>query len=132
MGEPAEVVSVALERLTCGTCGISFAVPATWLAGRRSGEEEGGRFYCPNGHGRQFRETDVDRLKRQLKQAEAARDWHQRRAAERDRQLVAARGQMTKLKRRIQHGVCPECQRSFQNLRRHMATKHPQLTLPGA
>jgi hypothetical protein len=27
--------------------------------------------------------------------------------------------------------VCPCCNRSFQNLRRHMATKHPEFNAPG-
>jgi len=37
----------------------------------------------------------------------------------------AIRGELTKLKKRVTNGVCPCCHRSFQNLRRHMATKHP-------
>jgi hypothetical protein len=29
-----------------------------------------------------------------------------------------------KLRERIQNGVCPECHRSFDNLRKHMVHKH--------
>lgn len=36
-----------------------------------------------------------------------------------------ARGQLTKLKRRVSNGVCPCCNRSFADLHRHMTEKHP-------
>tara|TARA_Y100000310_G_scaffold338946_1_gene430083 strand:- start:1163 stop:1354 length:192 start_codon:yes stop_codon:yes gene_type:complete len=35
------------------------------------------------------------------------------------------KGQVTKLKNRAKAGVCPCCNRTFQNLSRHMETKHP-------
>ena len=38
----------------------------------------------------------------------------------------AAKGQISKLKKRASAGVCPCCNRSFQNLRRHMGNKHPE------
>jgi hypothetical protein len=50
------------------------------------------------------------------------------RVARLDKELVAQRGQTTKARNqleRVGNGVCPCCTRSFTNLRRHMATKHP-------
>lgn len=37
----------------------------------------------------------------------------------------AQKGQNTRLKNRIAAGVCPCCNRSFQNVARHMAGQHP-------
>lgn len=45
-----------------------------------------------------------------------------------NRQIAAQRGQTTKLKNRIAKGVCPCCQRSFQNLKRHMESQHPDFS----
>lgn len=45
-----------------------------------------------------------------------------------ERRVSAAKGQVTKLKNRTAAGVCPCCTRSFENLKRHMATKHPAFT----
>lgn len=119
-----------LEKLTCGECGIIFAVPPHWLNARREEKENNGSFYCPNGHSRQFRETEVDRLKRQLEAEKKKLEWARGERDRAERSAAAARGQVTRLRKRIQNGVCPACQRSFQNLKRHMATKHPQLALP--
>ena len=44
--------------------------------------------------------------------------------------LVAMRGVNTKLKKRVAAGVCPCCQRSFINLRRHMTTQHADYVKP--
>lgn len=42
---------------------------------------------------------------------------------------AAARGQVTRLKRRAANGVCPCCTRTFADLKRHMANQHPDFTL---
>src|SRR5215813_5831279 len=125
MAVPLVNCSTALEGLECGTCGISFAVPTCWLEERRDRGAHEGRFYCPNGHCRVFRESELDRVRRDLARAKEAAAWHEHRAQEKDRQLVATRGQLTKMRNRIERGVCPDCKRSFTNLRRHMETKHP-------
>jgi hypothetical protein len=122
--------NIELEKLSCGECGMIFAVPSHWLNARREENENGGNFFCPNGHPRQFRETEVAKLKRQLEAEKKRVEWEKARADRADREAAAARGQVTKLRNRIQKGVCPACQRSFQNLRRHMETKHPTLELP--
>jgi hypothetical protein len=62
------------------------------------------------------------------KQLAAERAQHDQTRADRDanrRQLSASRGQVTKIKNRVGNGVCPCCDRSFTNLRRHMSTQHP-------
>ena len=66
-----------------------------------------------------------DRLKQQLAQKDdeirVQRDC--REAAERS--ASARKGQITKLKKRAAAGVCPCCNRSFENLRRHIDSQHP-------
>lgn len=92
------------------------------------------QFYCPNGHNQHYvtGESETDKLRRErdrLKQ-DAARLSEEAHAAEMARQAAerrasAARGQVTKLKRRAANGICPCCNRSFANLQRHMASQHP-------
>jgi chromosome segregation ATPase len=90
--------------------------------------QDGGHFFCPNGHSQHFTESEVARLSKKLeeqmrvatKMAECAR------MAERSAQKAQA--ETKRLKRRISAGVCPCCNRTFQNLARHMKSKHPETT----
>lgn len=113
------------ERICCGGCGIEFYVPQTWVENRRDKGECGGKFHCPNGHSRFWKESTLDKIRRErdrLKQTLAQKDDEI--LAER-RRTAAARGIATKLQKRAAAGVCPCCNRSFENMARHMATKHP-------
>lgn len=96
-------------------------------------------FHCPNGHSRHFSESAADRLRKErdrLAQKVAEKDdeiRHQREIAEAaERRSSAARGQITKLKNRVGRGVCPCCNRTFENLARHMGTKHPTFAAEAA
>lgn len=90
-----------------------------------SRRKSGGSFYCPNGHSLSFTETEVDRLRKQLAGKDAAlvhvRD--QRDAAE--RALKSQKGANTRLRKRIAHGVCPCCHRTFKQVSAHMDRMHP-------
>lgn len=108
--------------MDCGECGIAFCVPSHWHQERR---DTGKGWHCPNGHGRVYRESTVDKLKKELAAKEGELQRARERAERSERQVVAARGQVTKIKNRVHNGVCPCCNRSFGNLQRHMATKHP-------
>jgi hypothetical protein len=120
----------ALETLSCW-CGLPFAAPSELL--RECRRDSNQKCYCPLGHVIVWRKTEADRLREQLaaKQAEVdranARIADQRVSIEhKDRKLIAAKGQMTKLKKRVAHGVCPCCKRHFKELHRHMQTEHPE------
>jgi hypothetical protein len=113
----------------CPSCFVLHAIPQRMHRERLA---DGGGVYCPNGHVWIFTESETARLKRQLEDAErgreraraamtAARDQAQ--AAERS--AAAYKGQATRLRNRVGHGVCPCCNRSFANLGRHMAGQHP-------
>ena len=113
----------------CFRCGVVFAMPKDMQEHRL---RDKGTFYCPNGHGQCYTESEADRLKKQVQRLrEANREAYayatavddQRRAAERSN--AALRGARTRARRRAAAGVCPCCQRTFKALADHMATKHP-------
>jgi NMD protein affecting ribosome stability and mRNA decay len=110
-----------LEVLPCGGCGIVFAVPEDWLDRRRS---DGQGFYCPNGCARVYRTTEADRLRAQVKRLQEAEARADARAKTAELRRRATKGQLTKVRRRIRNGVCPDCNRTFQDLARHMESKH--------
>jgi hypothetical protein len=114
--------SIELTVMRCGMCGISFAMPEYYRAERK---EDGGVWYCPNGHQRVFRESDV-----QIARAE--RDAALRKLTEAKCEVTAERSArelaekvLKNHQKRTKNGVCPCCKRSFVNLRRHIATQHP-------
>lgn len=112
---------VELDLQQC-TCGVYFGVPVRIIEVRR---KDGGNFYCPNGHCLTFGDNELERLRKQAKQAEAARVAadDQRAAAEKSNR--ALKGVITRERRRVANGVCPCCSRSFADLRAHMAGQHP-------
>jgi hypothetical protein len=98
-------------------------------------------FYCGYGHPQVFArgETDLDKMRRERDRiAQRVAEWEdearqqRERAEAAERRSAAARGQVTKIKNRVGHGVCPCCNRTFENLHRHMTTKHPTFTAEAA
>lgn len=118
-----------LEVHYCPKCSIAFAAPPRFIEERR---KDGQSFYCPSGHTMSFHETELDRLQKKLRRAEQDVEWYKASVRSKESQLKGANIQIgkvkAKLKRtevRIANGVCPCCHRSFQNMHRHMKTKHP-------
>lgn len=121
--------STVLVAETCPACGVLFAMPQTLNKELR---DTGATFYCPTGHSMSYGKGNNaklrDELERAKRQLENSRTYgraiaDQKEAAERSNR--ALRGANTKLRKRVAAGVCPCCQRSFQNLARHMAGQHP-------
>ena len=117
------------EVIQCSACGVRFAVPQQF---QKSLRETKRTFYCPNGDARVYRQSRADELEAQLQRERQQHDQtradalHQRERRERaERQAAAARGQVTKIRKRAGKGVCPCCNRFFSDLHRHMQTKHP-------
>lgn len=118
--------------IVCGKCGIEFGVPHAFDTEQRQQGKNGG-FFCPNGHAQVYSESESDKLRRErdrLSQRLAEKDDDIRREREgreaAERKAAAARGQVTRIKKRVGNGVCPCCTRSFTNLRRHMEAQHPE------
>lgn len=103
--EVSSRVTLATEE--CYKCGVVFAVPESFQNKRR---QDGSEFFCPNGHGQVYTETEVMRLRAKLDQAEAAKE--------------RAEHKIERMKIRIHAGICPECHRHFDNVQRHMQSKH--------
>ena len=98
-------------------------------------------FYCIWGHQNWYKpggsaEDELRQERDRLKQ-EAARTAAELAAAKRhqdllrdqrdsaERRVSAAKGRITKMKKREAEGVCPCCDAKFMNLRQHMLSKHP-------
>jgi hypothetical protein len=118
-----------LEQQDCIECGCVFGVPGGFTAQRRSDNRT---FYCPNGHRMSYHENETDKLRRErdrLAQRIAEKDDEIKRQRElregTERQLTATRAVVTRIKNRVGKGVCPCCNRTFENLHRHMTSKHP-------
>lgn len=113
--------TIQMVDMTCPSCGVSYAMPASLRAER---EKDGRSFYCVNGHSLSYHETEAMRLRKML---DAANKDNTAMAQQvRDAQLAEQRAvdEAKRIKRRVKAGVCPCCNRTFQNLARHMATKH--------
>jgi hypothetical protein len=101
------------------TCGVVFGIPVDLEKRRRADRKP---FYCPNGHELYFQgKTDAQKLEEAKARETALRD--QLSAAIRDGERT--RQALLRDRQRFANGVCPCCNRSFENVRRHMTTQHP-------
>ena len=122
-------ISDAYTDTACPTCGVVYYVRRHWLDQKR---ERCDTCYCPNGHPWSYTESTAtklrlerDRLKQRLAQKDDQIADEQRWRESAVRSTAAYKGQITKIKKRAGNGVCPCCNRSFENLKRHMTSKHP-------
>ena len=123
-------VETHIRIIECANCSIDFGIGEDFRKRRR---EDHDTFYCPNGHSNFYPQKDEaakqreradgleQRLKYALARATSAEDQAQ--AAEYSRR--AQKAVNTKLRKRIAAGVCPCCNRTFQDLLRHMKGQHP-------
>jgi hypothetical protein len=128
------MVGFGWEESKCWKCGEPMAFQTGRIEHARKANTP---LHCPFGHANYWElgESEADKLRRerdQLKQRIAFKDDMIREAearAEHERRRANGyKGHATKITKRAKAGVCPCCNRSFENLRRHMATKHPQFT----
>src|SRR5580765_3258608 len=102
--------TIEFEHLHCGECDMDFAVPTSFYLQRRG---DGQTWYCPRGHPRCFRDSDLVRTRKLLEEAN-------RRNSELASDLTKERGKTRKVAKelkktstRIHGGVCPCCNRTF-------------------
>lgn len=120
MGKFADNVWFEIE--TCCSCRMAFAMEVSFQKARRADHK---LFYCPAGHGQHYAgKTEEQKLREELEREQSrlqqAREARDRVIHERDAIAKAHR----KMRVRVANGVCPCCNRSFDNLRAHMATQH--------
>lgn len=130
--------TVTLETVICCRCAVPFAMPTQLQQHFKDSKET---FYCPNGHSQVYRKSTEQELretleeeKRQRSQSEQALkaklfekqeeadNWR----ANWQKQLKEKQKAERTLKR-VHKGVCPCCNRTFDNLAKHMQTKHPEV-----
>lgn len=105
----------------CCSCGVVFAMP-TELRSHRLKDKAW--FYCPNGHGQSYTRNEEDRLRAQLESEHRALTATQDRLNAERASHAATKGQLTKVRNRVMAGVCPDCNRTFKQLERHMRSRH--------
>ena len=125
-GSVVATVGVRLVVHVCPMCQCVYAIPEDLHD--RAGADSDVYFHCPNGHSLHYTETLREKLDRQKRATEYAKNraisWmDQCGAAERSGR--ATKGHVTRLKKRVAAGVCPCCNRTFKDLARHMKSKHP-------
>lgn len=126
-------VESKIHIIECASCNIDFGIGDDFMSRRR---QDHGTFYCPNGHSNVYNgDSEAEKLRKEVERSKqrerdafdyATRERERRLLAERQR--AAAKGQVTRIKNRIAAGVCPCCNRTFQNLAKHMAGQHPDYT----
>ena len=102
-------------------CGIRHAIPANLS---KQARDYGHKVYCPAGHGWVIQKTNLQKVKDEAAWLSSRLDQE---IAERKQTAASLRAQKaatTKLRKRIEAGVCPHCTRTFQNLQRHIESKH--------
>lgn len=126
--EKTEELELSVERCWCG---VQHAVPQSLVDLQRRQFQDGVTqqdIYCPLGHAWILSgPSKSERLERLLTRERAQ---HDQTRADRDRieaRRRAEKAAKTRLKNRVAKGVCPCCKRSFANLARHMACKHPEV-----
>jgi hypothetical protein len=113
-----------LKTETCCSCGIIFAFP-DYMMDRLS--NIGGSFYCPNGHQQYYAKTEVARLREKLDEQIRHSTLLSERAFAAKNREKKVQAEINRLKKRTSAGVCPCCNRTFQQLARHMKSKHPEV-----
>lgn len=116
----------------CRTCGIPYTVPLTVYETHR---EKGGFHFCPNGHQWGWSEDrceeaivrqERDRLRQEAARKDEKIRLLQEQRGHAERQTAAVKGHLTRHKKRAAAGTCPCCNRTFQQLARHMKNQHPK------
>lgn len=118
--------TVTLITEICCICGIAFGIPSDLRKHLRADPNK--YFYCPNGHSQHYSKSTETILKEKI---EKERRNHLQELEIAENRWLDELGRANKLERqlkRVHKGVCPCCNRSFQNLKKHIETKHPELS----
>lgn len=115
------VQGVTLETETCCACGVVFAMTADFMRRRREKQDW---FYCPAGHAQHYTKSEETRLREELSRAHRDIDRAKQAEAEQRTKVAQIAKSYNRVRQRIRNGVCPCCNRTFQNLANHMRTEH--------
>lgn len=118
MGQVLQL-SISLYTVDCGSCGGSYAINECY---RQQCSDYGRSWtcpYCKTGWGYSGR----GELQQKEKELAAEKQRLQLALARENNERAAKEKALRKLKR-VGRGVCPECNRTFSNLAKHMNCKH--------
>jgi hypothetical protein len=123
------------RKLQCSECAVTYYFPEKWCTNAANKHKA---WQCPNGHGQAFRDSELDRTRRErdlLKQDAARLEDEKRQAwatatALRERADKAERA-TKRLRKRTSAGTCPCCNRTFGNMAEHMKHQHPEFVADG-
>lgn len=123
---------LTIQATECGECGVVFGLGSAFVKNRLNDHKA---FYCPNGCNVSWSGPSKVEQERDAARSLAEREGIRRRRAEAEaehqrRSAAAQKGWNTRIRNRIANGVCPCCNRSFENVRRHMTTQHPDFVVP--
>ena len=124
-------VTCTIEGVACCRCGATNYFPAETLSIWRK-NKHGTVFYCWNCRTRQgwYGETDEERtiksLRRQIRSLQDATEFVRGQRDRAQNSLRTTKGHLTRQKKRVAHGVCPCCNRTFKQLKSHMKRMHPE------
>lgn len=111
------------EVIHCCNCGVPFAIEQKQHNRLQDNHKW---FYCPNGHSQHFTgPSEAQRLRADLERKTQMLDAATARADSAEGKLHRVSNSNRKMRVRIANGVCPCCNRTFQNLMAHMKSEHP-------
>ena len=115
------------EEVECGGCGISFAMTEKFYSLKLKDQTF---FYCPNGCRRHFiGKTKEQKLEDKVKLLRMRNTSMSDQLSASERSNSALKGVVTRKKNqltKVKNGVCPCCDRFFENLHRHIKNQHPK------
>lgn len=120
--------------VSCCRCNEVFGLDdATYSTLKKSAQS----FHCPWGHSQHFPlgKSEAEKLREQLDAERRSRQRAEQRIAQAQddaehqrRRANGYKGHAARIAKRAKAGICPCCNRTFQQLARHMATQHPTFT----
>lgn len=118
------VDGIEFVTVECCNCGMPFAMTEDFNTRRLN---DHGWWYCPRGHQQHYTgKTEAQKLKEQLDRRQRDLEAVQGQAIALKSQRDEVAKSYRKMRDRVKNGVCPCCNRTFQNLMTHMQTEHPE------
>lgn len=124
-------IAIRLVFVECAACSMPFGMSEKFRNERLA---DHATFYCPSGHRNYYGgKSKTEKLQEELDRS-TAREKSLSSVIDRQRETIKGRDHIirgqkaakTRLKNRIAAGVCPCCNRTFQNLASHMKGQHPE------